>query len=137
MRGIYFILVQRGPRAQWTLGVFGLTTMDSIILSSLFASSLFLNVFLLSTLKQTVGTKSGFRRFFILEPGFFKNYSDSYWSDTSGNIECWKQKHMRKWLSFYEVNWAFQVADVILIEKWHSEDTNFCQQIHFHRRGTI
>ena len=54
---------------------FGLTTIDSIILSSLFASSLFLNALLLSTLKQTVGTKFGilaFWRFFVRVRGFFE-----------------------------------------------------------------
>ena len=52
---------------------FGLTTIDSIILSSLFASSLFLNVFLLSTLKQHVVTKFGVLlnwRFFVSVRGF-------------------------------------------------------------------
>ena len=66
--------------AEWSQGPinckgFGLTTIDSIILSSLFASSLFLNVLILSTFKQHVVTKFrilGVRRFFVSVRGFFE-----------------------------------------------------------------
>ena len=54
---------------------FGLTTIDSTILSLIFASSCFLNVLLLSTFKQNVVTKFGVLgvwRFFVSVRGFFE-----------------------------------------------------------------